>query len=83
MGSRRSSDALACEKQSSKQRETLPREQETERKTHSSAAYTKLGALRSRSRHRRSLDEVGQLLRVLGFVLFFAGHDVVAKNLVV
>jgi hypothetical protein len=83
MGSRRSSDALACEKQSSKQRETPPREQETERKTHSSAAYTKLGALRSRSRHRRSLDEVGQLLRVLGFVLFFAGHDVVAKNLVV
>jgi hypothetical protein len=73
--SRGSCNALACEKQSPKQRKTSAREQDRERTTHSSAAYTKLGAFRSRSRHRRSLDEVGQLFRVLGLVLFFAGHD--------
>ena len=83
-GSRKSSKALTCKEQRvprSKHREALDTRAERERKTHSSAAYTKLGALRSRSRNRRSLDEVGQLLRVLGLVLFFAGHDCCGRPL--
>ena len=42
--------------------------------THGGAAYTKLGALRSRSRDGRSVDEVGQLLRVLGLVYVVTCH---------
>jgi hypothetical protein len=50
----------------------LAREKKGE--THGSAADTKLGALRSSRWSGRSVDEVGQLLRVLGLVLVFAGH---------